>query len=129
MLRPGGALTVLWNNRLNEDEPVVAWTRDAVRRHVPDFSHAYRDEDWSGILRSTGDFESVELDEERHVVAMDRARFLDLWRSHHRLNTIAGPARFAAFLADLERHLADVGVDDVEVPYLCRAWTARRAGD
>jgi len=128
VLRPGGALTLLWNNRLNDDHPVVAWTREAIARHVPDFSHAYRDEDWGALLTSTGDFDDVHEHQQRHVVPMGRARFFDLWRSHHRLNRIAGPDRFGRFLAALDGHLDEEAVETVDVPYLCRSWTARRAG-
>src|SRR5262249_760856 len=126
ILRPGARFTVLWNNRENDRDPVVAWTREAVTRHVPGFTHAYRDSDWGAVLTSTGDFEGVAFDEARHAVPMDRERYLDLWRSHNRLNAAAGPERFAAFIADVEHHLERERVETVNVPYLCKAWTVRR---
>src|SRR5690606_20857399 len=97
VLMPGGHLTVLWNIRDNLSDPIVHWTRDAINRPVPEFTHAYRDSDWEAVLTSTGDFTDVQCEDARHVVPMTRERFLDLWRSHNRLNTIAGPQRFDAF--------------------------------
>jgi len=127
VLKPGGAFTVLWNNRENDANAVLAWTRDAIRRHIGEFNESYRDNrDWPTILTATGDFTSVACDEERHIVPMTRERYMALWRSHNHLANTAGPERLAAFLNDLEKHLIDQHIDRVDVPYLCRAWTAVR---
>ena len=126
VLVPGGSLTVLWNNRENQANPIPAWTRAAITQHVPDFTHAYRDTDWSAVLTSTGDFADVTTHETRHIVTMPRDRYLDLWRSHNRLNTIAGPQRFAAFMQDLTAYLDQQNADTIDVPYLCKAWTVQR---
>ena len=126
ILEPGCVFTALWNNRENERNPVVAWTRAAIGRHVPEFDHAYRDQDWGPVLLSTGDFTDLVYHEARHQVPMERQRYLDLWRSHHRLNTLAGPERFRKFMDELEAYLDTEGVELVDVPYLCRAWTVRR---
>lgn len=126
VLTPGGKFTVLWNNRLNEHDAVVKWTRDAISRHVPDFTHAYRDRDWGEVICSTGDFHDPVYDEENHTVPMDRERYVDLWRSHHRLAEIAGPGRLTALLDDLIEYLEQNEVDTVIVPYCCRTWTATR---
>ena len=60
------------------------------------------------------------------MVTMSRPRYLDLWRSHNRLNAIAGPVRFARFLSDLFDHLDRGGIDSIDVVYDCRAWTVQR---
>ncbi len=124
VLRPGGVLSVMWNNRLAE-EPVVAWTADTIRRIVPDFNPAYRNRPWGEII--AGDqFGDVHYDEERHVVPMSRERYLDLWRSHNRLTNIAGPERYARLMSEIEDHLEREDVQRVDVPYACRIWSARR---
>jgi ubiquinone/menaquinone biosynthesis C-methylase UbiE len=124
ILRPGGALTVLWNYR-QLDEPTVAWTLEAIQRVVPGFDDNYREGDWAAELLSTGHFTEVAPDEERHVVAMSKQRYLDVWQSHHRLNELAGPERFATFHAALRRHLDEHRIENIPVPYVCKAWTAR----
>jgi SAM-dependent methyltransferase len=125
ILQPGRLLTVLWNNRADRDNELLAWTDDAIHRHVPEFDEAYRNRDWSGVLESTGDFRFVNRRMVRHMIAMSRERYLDLWRSHNRLNSIAGPARFAAFFQELSEHLARQSIEQIEVPYHCEAWSAR----
>ena len=56
---------------------------------------------------------------------MPPARFLELWRSHNRLNTIAGPGRFEAFYGELSKYLERRGPNEIAVPYRCDAWSAR----
>lgn len=124
-LKPGGFFTVLWNNREHDRHPVLAWTREAIQRHVPGFDDNYRDEEWGRALTSTGDFADVVYHEARHVVPMDVVRYLNLWRSHNRLKTLAGEERLAAFMQELTQYLAARGEEPIEVSYLCRAWTAR----
>ena len=131
VLADGGALTVLWNDRRDDDSPIVAATRDLIRSRLPDFDEAYRRRDWGAILTSTGHFRDPVADEDHHVVVMPRDRYLALWRSHNRLAETAGPARLPALLADIDALVG--GVEVVEVPYATQAWTAwkvaRRAGE
>jgi hypothetical protein len=126
ILRPNGFFTILWNNRQNERSPILQWTHAAIKRHIGDYDEAYRDKRiWESVLVSTGDFGAVAFHQAEHTVTMTRVRYLELWRSHNRLQTTAGPKRFAAFLADLIAHLADMHTETVDVPYLTKAWTAR----
>ena len=128
VLRAGRLFTILWNRRANQESQVLAWTAEAIRRHVSDYDEAYRDRPWEAILESTGDFTFLSHRVVPHVVRMSRDRYLDLWRSHNLLNTLAGPDRFAAFLLELNEHLERQGLESIDVPYNCEAWSARRKG-
>lgn len=121
VLRPDGALTVLWNNRDSESSDVLAWTREAIERRVPAFDEGYRDRDWAQVLTSTSHFAAPYELAVPHVVEMSVERYLDLWRSHNLLNAAAGPEVMRGFLDELAGHLA--GVERLDVPYVCRAWT------
>ncbi|MCA9511374.1 MAG: hypothetical protein KC560_11770, partial [Myxococcales bacterium] len=125
-LAPGAWLTVLWNDRRNDACPATEWVEAAIRRYAPGWDEAYRDRDWAEVLRSTGDFEAVELDEHDHVVPMPRERFVRLWRSHNRLKAAVGDDGLERLLAELETYLDDRRVELVELPYRARAWSARR---
>jgi SAM-dependent methyltransferase len=127
ILQPGGHFTILWNNRANRESEVLGWTEECIRRHVPDFDEAYRNRPWKDILESTGDFCVTSEIVVRHVVRMSRERYLNLWKSHNRLTTTAGPERFAALLADIENYLKRQHASDIDVPYRCEAWTAQRS--
>lgn len=123
-LAPDGCFTALWNDRDLPASSLLRFTFAAIERRVPDFDEGYRKRDWAAVLTSTGDFTRVELDEVEHEVVMSHARYLDLWRSHNKLNVAAGPEAMAGLLDELAAHLAAEHSDGVAVPYRCRAWTA-----
>ncbi len=131
VLEPAGKLSVLWNDRDVPASPLLQFTFAAIDRRVPGFDEGYRKRDWASVLTSTGDFEAVEADEVTHAVPMSHARFLDLWRSHNKLNVAAGPAGIDDLLAEIAAWMQAHAPDPVPVPYRCRAWTVqvrRRSG-
>lgn len=93
---------------------------------APGFDEGYRHRNWSHVLTTGGHFTAPVMREVAHEVEMTGERFLDLWRSHHLLTERLGEEGVAALVADLASLLPMRGV--VAVPYLCRAWTARRRG-
>lgn len=126
VLKPGKLLSLVWNDRANCDSEILAWTEEAIRRIVPEFDEAYRERSWDQILESTGEFRFVSQLSLRHTIAMSRERYLDLWKSHNRLNTLAGPARFNEFCQQLIQYLDQLQCEQIDVPYDCRTWSARR---
>jgi hypothetical protein len=95
---------------------------DVIRREAPEFDERYRDHDWTATLLTDGWFGDVVTDEVEHTVTMSRDRFRALWRSHNHLAETAG-ARLPRVLAGIDELTA--AVDDVAVPYVTRAFTAR----
>ena len=126
ILRPQTLFTVLWNDRAKSENEITRWTEESIRRHVPEFDEAYRDRPWNEILESTGDFVFVNQRTVSHTIVMSHQRFKELWNSHNRLNTIAGPVRFAAFFKELSEFLEAQPQKQIEVRYHCKAWSARR---
>lgn len=124
ILRPGCPFTVFWNDRDTESSALLTETLRRIREIVPGYEERYRERDWTAELTATGDFDTVETLQLRHVVPMSQRRFMDLWRSHNRLNATAGRERFPQVLAALEDMLAHEPAE-LEVPCICRAWTAR----
>ncbi len=123
VLAPDGHFTALWNDRDNHRSEILGETMAALRRLVPEYEHGYRARPWGEIICSTGDFRDVVSHQIPHVVPMTRARYLDLWRSNNRICTAAGD-RMQAFLDEVARLFDRRGETMVEVPYVCRAWTA-----
>jgi SAM-dependent methyltransferase len=122
ILEPGRCFTALWNDRRDEHSPWLRAVMDVIRREAPEFDERYRDHDWTATLRTNGWFTDVIADEVEHVVTMTRDRFRSLWRSHNHLAETAG-ARLPRALAGIDEITAEV--DEVPVPYVTRAFTAR----
>ncbi len=123
ILRPKGCFSILWNCREYDRCEILAMTKELIEQHVPDFFPVYRETDWMEVLSSTGAFSSVTFDSCRHRVPMSIHRYLEVWKSHHRLNLIAGKERFSVFIQALSVELDRRSVREVIVPYECRAWT------
>ena len=126
ILQPNSLLSLVWNNRSRLDNPISIWTEEAIHRHVPEFDEAYRNRPWDEVLESTGDFHFVNQRTVSHTIPMSRERYLELWKSHNRLNTIAGPVRFASFFRELSDHLESLSLNQIDLRYDCEAWSARR---
>jgi SAM-dependent methyltransferase len=125
VLRPGAAFTVLWNVRDVAASDVLARAMRRIHRRAAGFDEGYRDVDWARVLVSTGDFAGPHVRERRHAIPMTRERFLDLWRSHNHLNAALGPEAMAELLAEMDADPVWTGRDEIEIPYVCRAFTAR----
>ena len=123
VLKPAGRFTVLWNDRLNDQSPLLAAAWRIITDARSDFDDNYRAMDWPSVLTATGDFTDVVHHEARHVITMDRVRFVNLWKSHNRLTVALGEQRMREVLGAIELLVKDAHT--IDVPYLCRAWTAQ----
>jgi SAM-dependent methyltransferase len=128
ILSPNGYFTIVVNERTTAGNNVLTWTTLKLKSLVPEYEGGLRQFDWGSLLRSTDDFGEVQYMDVRHVHSMTCEHYLELWRSHNRLTTIAGPQRLDVFLHALNGYLRSEHLDGVEVPYVCRAWSARRLG-
>jgi len=124
ILRPGGAIFCLWNHRWLDD-PLQAAIESAIRRVVPGFAHGARREDPSAALRAGAAFGVPVAIEASVVHRIARADFAEAWRSHLTLRRQAGTA-FDDAIAAIERVLDAHGEPTLEVPYVTRAWLARK---
>lgn len=125
VLAPWRWFTVFWNDRDLDASELLAETVALIRGIVPGYEERYREQDWAVVLTATGDFAEVRTLTLRHSVRMSGERFMNLWRSHNRLNATAGPERFPRVLAAIEAMLARRGAAEFDVPYVCKAWSAR----
>lgn len=123
VLVPGGWLLCLWNHRRLED-PLQAEIEAAIRAHVPGYAHGVRREDQAPIIAASGRFTPSEHLEAACVHRVRTAQWLQAWQTHLTLRRQAG-ARFDGVLAAIAA-LAHGAGETIAVPYVTRAWLARR---
>src|SRR4051812_26342308 len=82
--------------------------------------------DRKSILESTGHFDQCSYHEASYTEHMTAARYLQVWESVNDIRSQAGEDGFRKILAMIEEKIA--GMTHVDVPYLNRAWSARRTG-
>jgi len=118
VLRPGGHLAVVWNER---DER-VPWVRKLGR--VIGTQAQLRDPEAS--LAASGLFSAVEHTDVRHRQHVDRRTIVDLARSRSNVAVLDEPAR-ERVLTELLALYDDYGrgMDGMELPYLARCFRAR----
>lgn len=129
ILRPGGALSVLWNPRDLERSPWHSALEADIAALVPGLKRrssggAKYTKDIETVLTSTGHFADVRFDEADFEVMMTRARYLGAWRSVNDIHAQAGEAKWTEIMGLIEDRVA--GLDEIAVPYKTRMWTARR---
>jgi SAM-dependent methyltransferase len=123
---PGARLTVLWNHRVWNDDPLEAQIERLVSDRLGGYKRGVRRVDPTAALTDSGLFADAVAMEEPHSVVMDPERYVMVWRSVRTLRVQAGAEGFETLLADIRRLIDQSGVREITVRYVCRAWTVRR---
>ncbi len=130
ILRPGGALALLWNPRDIARDRLQADIESDIAEIAPDIRRkssgaaAYTD-GLDDTLLAGGLFHDLVTLDAAHIEEMTAERHLGAWRSVNDIRAQAGEEKFAEIIAAIERRLA--GRDYVAVRYRTRAWFVRRA--
>lgn len=129
VLRPEGWFAALWNTRFLDRSPLLLEIEAELRRLVPELKRVS-----SGTSAFTGGLVERLMVAEGwgdpiyaecyHTERMSRERYVGAWRSVNDVQVQAGPERFAAFIAFIERRLADSPALDCQ--YRTRIWMVQR---
>lgn len=129
VIRPYGYLTVLWNPRNIEGNPLHEQIENLLYSMIPDLKRvssgaSKHARNYYQELVSTNQFEDVVFFEALHQIEMSKERYLGAWRSVNDVQRQAGPELFEKVMDAIAEVIAPL--DSVGVPYKTRAWTARR---
>lgn len=128
ILRPGGFVTVMWNPRDLEKDPLQARIDQRIKETVPALSRrssgnkAYTS-DLEDTLRRGGLFGDVLFCEAPHSLTMSRDRYLGVWDSVNDVRAQAGEDRWMRIRDMIQDEIA--GLEPIVVKYRTRAWTVR----
>jgi SAM-dependent methyltransferase len=129
ILRPGGALTLLWNPRDLEQDPLQARIEARIRALAPTVRRrssgaaAYTGQVEPALLTSEL-FDSLLFLEAPHQETMTRERHLGAWASVNDLRSQVGEAAWPKVLEAITEELAEH--ETVKVRYRTRAWHVRK---
>lgn len=124
LLKPGKYFVCLWNHR-NLDNPIQHDIEAIIKKHIPDYGYGSCREDQSEEIAESDLFEPAQYVEGEIVWRQPVANVLEAWKSHATLARQAGD-KFAAIIADIEKYLAGLSKDSIEIPYTPRAWIAKK---
>lgn len=130
ILRPGGCFVAVWNPRFIENNPLLVQIEkhlDTLRPNIKRVSSGRSGltETLTAKLDACSQFQDVTYVESKHTINFSRERYIGAWRSVNDLRVQLGPEKFEAFLAYVEKNIADCPT--IAATYLTRAWIARKA--
>lgn len=130
VLKPGGALAILYNNRDYRRDAFAAGYEDLLERHCPGYRRDYREFDIRGELAALGWTASTHEESESWTRPMRREAFMAMSRSSSRAQAARNAAGAEVFDREvealMERHATAGG--SVEVVYRCVLTLAAKAG-
>lgn len=129
ILKPQGVLTLLWNPRDLEKNPLQLEIDEMIGSKVPGLQRKSSGAKPYTIgleetILGSGLFKDVIFMEASHVERMTPARYLGAWRSVNDIQAQAGPVIFEDIMSTIEKMIS--GMNEVVVPYKTRAWVASR---
>jgi len=128
ILKDGGYVTLLWNPLVKDGDVIQEKIESIIQRNVSGFSRDFRNgENSREILLSSGYFDNVVEIRREHKRDMPVKDYLNAWRAANHLRTTAEKVRegiFEDILKEMEKCLGEREI--IEVPYLTKAWTARK---
>lgn len=125
ILKKGGHVTLIWNPLMREGDPIQEKVEGLIHEIVPEFTRGSRaSEDFGKVLAGSGLFTDVIEIRMVKKVRREVDEYIEAWKAVNHLQAVAGPERFQKFLQAVKELLK--GQSHVDVPYLTKAWTARR---
>lgn len=122
LLKSFGTFACLWNHR-DLDDPLQAKIEAMICDQIPGYLYGKRREDPTAVIDASGAFGPVTAIEDRFLIDVSTADFVEAWRSHGTLQRQAGE-QFLSIVERIERMLREREI--VSVPYFTRAWYAKR---
>jgi SAM-dependent methyltransferase len=122
ILRRPGWFVCIWNHR-DLDDPLQAEVEARIRARIPDYGYGARREDQAPVIEASGLFETPTVLREPILHRVPVSDWLAAWRSHGILESQAG-SQFESILADIDRYVLSLGVDEVDIPYVTVGWIA-----
>ena len=123
LLKPRGWFAAMWNHRDLED-PIQAEIESIIKANIEGYGYGTRREDQTEIINASGLFGSVERIEGAVTHLQSVAEVVEAWRSHATLHRQAGD-KFGKIIDQIETMLVQSKLEQIEIPYTTRIWTAQ----
>lgn len=128
ILVPGGFFTAIWNPRDIESSELHKRIEYAVYSEVPGMKRvssgkSVTTEEMKEKMLGGNYFKNIIFMEAPHTEIMTKQRYMDTWKSVNDIQVQAGEEGFQRILNSIENIIKDF--DEIEVPYLSRAWTVQ----
>lgn len=123
ILKPRGWFACMWNHR-NLDDPIQSKIESIIREAIPGYGYGTRREDQTAVIDASGLCGPVVHLDSRVVHQQSIPEVVEAWRSHATLARQAGD-KFLSIVDGIEKYLAALGCDSIEIPYSTNIWVAQ----
>jgi ubiquinone/menaquinone biosynthesis C-methylase UbiE len=123
VLRVDGVWLAVYNHR-DLDDPLQKSIESIIHRHIPSFEYGPRRTSPIEELSSHGAFRSFQSSERRFVAEVVAEQWMLAWRSHATLQRQAGTS-LSVILGQIGNAIGSAAA--LSIPYVTRAWVARRS--
>lgn len=124
LLKPGKWFVCLWNHRDLED-PIQKGIEEIIARNIPGYEYGTRREDQTEVIEASGLFDNVQKVEGKIEWQMTIPDIMTAWLSHATLKR-QSKEKFDQIISEIENFLKAQNLDTIPVPYVTRAWLARK---
>jgi ubiquinone/menaquinone biosynthesis C-methylase UbiE len=121
LLKSFGTFACMWNHR-DLDDPLQARIEAMICDEIPGYLYGKRREDPRAVIDASGTFGPTQAIEDKFIVEVSTADFVEAWRSHGTLQRQAGE-KFLSIVERIERMLRER--ETISVPYFTRVWHAK----
>ena len=98
-----------------------------IKTKLVDYNYGSRREDQAKVIEESGLFDKVEKVEGEMIHSQTVADCIEAWRSHATLERQAG-CEFSVIINNVEDYLNSLHKESIHIPYITRAWVARKNG-
>lgn len=128
VLRPGGGLALVWNNRDATKSDFLRAYDELIQRFNPTYRREYREQDWPAKIEASGAFTGIVRHTWDRVWQMPGDAFVAYTRTVSYIRNVLSAESRREFETALEALIARwFGMDPCEIPLRTDAWTAVRS--
>jgi ubiquinone/menaquinone biosynthesis C-methylase UbiE len=122
ILKPCGWMACLWNHR-DLNDPIQQLVEQTIVEAIPHYSYGARREDQQDVIVGSRLFENIVMIEETEIQRVNRAAWINAWRSHATLQRQA-----VDLLEELITKIDSVVPEGefLNIPYTTRMWCAQK---
>lgn len=127
ILKPGGLLVLLWNNRDDAKSAFAKKYEALIAQYNPAYQHEYRRQDWPQKIAAQGDFHPACQANVAHIWTLTADAFIGFTRSTSYIRNVLSAEQRPRFEDDVRRLIDHhFGAGPCHVPMNTDIWTAVR---